>query len=133
MDISGMTSYEALLPYALKLFDRTVRRDLGPLDRLPPVAPVLQRQAIRMGTDTSGTATTLGQPENETDIIMVTGIGKRFSLVFSVSCKIATANAGSEEHGVLFDRHIVEELDNDEGCTVEFLFVAREAGRHRVR
>ncbi|KAG6871061.1 hypothetical protein C0995_008713 [Termitomyces sp. Mi166 len=131
MDISGMTSYEALLPYALKLFDRTVR--LGPLDRLPPVAPVLQRQAIRMGTDTSDTTTTLGEPENETEIITVTGIGTRFSLVFSVSCKIATANAGCEEHGVLFDRHIVEELDNNQGCTVEFLFVAREVGRHRVR
>ncbi|KAG6871851.1 hypothetical protein C0995_015727 [Termitomyces sp. Mi166 len=132
MDIRGMTSYEALLPYALKLFNRTLCSDLELLNDSPPVIPVLQRQAIRMGTNTSD-STTFGGPELKAGIIRVNGIGTRFSVIFSVSCKIATVNAGSEEHGVLFDHPIIEELDNGKGCTVECLFIANEIGRHHVR
>ncbi|KAG6888350.1 hypothetical protein C0995_009043 [Termitomyces sp. Mi166 len=132
MDIRGMNSYEELLPYALKLFGRTFRSDLELLNDSPPVIPALQIKGIRTETDTSG-LTTLREAEAEQGIITVTGIGTRFSMIFTVSCKIAVANAGSEEHGILFDRYIIEKLDNGEGCTVEFLFIACEVGRHRVR
>ncbi|KAF8973980.1 hypothetical protein BDZ97DRAFT_1777797, partial [Flammula alnicola] len=127
MDIVGMTSSEALLPHALKLLNQTVRRDRA----VPPVVPVLQRQVIRMGINADG-ATTPRELEAEADIITVTGIGTRFSVALSVGCKIAAAHAACDGSGIVFDRQNVDELDIGEGCTVEFFFIVREVGHHRV-
>jgi hypothetical protein len=127
MDIMGMTSTEALLPYALKLLNKTVRRN-----RSPPVVPVLRREVITMGIDTDGGATTFRELEAETDVITITGIDTRFSVVFSVGCEIAAADAACDGTGVLFDRHTVAEPGSGEGRTVEFFFIVREVGRHCV-
>jgi len=121
MDIKGMTSGSALMPHALMLLNRTVRHN-----RPPPVVPVIQRRAIQIGS------TTLEGPEAETNVITVTGIDTRFSVVFWVGCEIAVAGAASDTSEVLFDRHIVNELGSGKGRTVEFFFIVQGVGCHRV-
>ena len=121
MDIEGMTSGSALMPHALKLLNHTARRNRPPL-----VVPVMQRRAIKIGVDGATTGA-------ETDVITVTGIDTRFSVVFWVGCEIAAVGAASDHGtGVLFDRHTVDELGSGRGRTVELFFIAREVGRHRV-
>ncbi|KAG6827721.1 hypothetical protein H0H92_010658 [Tricholoma furcatifolium] len=129
MDIAGMSSTNALLPIALKLFGQTERRN-PQLSSLLAI-PALKRRAIRLGIDTDSIATLEG-PEARTGIGKVIGIYARFSVIFSVNCKIATARGDCDGAGVLFDRYIVEELNNG-GCNVEFLFVTNELGRHHIR
>ena len=122
VDIKGMASGSALMPHALKLLNHTARHNFP-----PPVVPVIHRQAIKIG------ATILEGPKAATDVITVTGINTRFSVVFSVDCEVAVAGAASDTiSGVLFDRHIANEPESEEGRTVEFFFVAQEVGRHRV-
>ncbi|KAG6830514.1 hypothetical protein H0H92_000355 [Tricholoma furcatifolium] len=130
MDIAGMATTNALLPIAVKLIKQTKRRDPQLTSLL--AIPALKRQAIRLGINTDN-VTTLDGPEAQTGIGKVIGIYARFSVIFSVSCKIATASGDCEGTGVIFDRYVVEELENGEVCNVEFIFITREVGRHLVR
>ncbi|KAG6848132.1 hypothetical protein H0H93_003088 [Arthromyces matolae] len=132
LDTAGLSSTEALLQILLKLLNQTVRRDLDVLSS--PAIPVLERQAIRLGIST-GNITTVNLEELEAKvlIITVTGLYVRFSVVFSVSCKVASAKADCDGNGIVFDRYIVHEVDDGEGCIVEFILVTREIGRHLIR
>ena len=109
MDIMGMTSSKALLPYALKLLNQTVQ-----CNHSPPIVPVLWREVIKMGVDTNS-ATTFRELEAKTDVITVTGIDMQFSVVFSIDCKVAAVNAVCDGTGVLFDWHTVAELGSRKG------------------
>ncbi|KAG6917987.1 hypothetical protein DXG01_016997 [Tephrocybe rancida] len=129
VDITGTTSTEALLPTALKLLNQTAHRDLSGLNSSPPVLPVFRRQSANANTSDNGA---LAQAMEE-GTITVTGIHTHFSVVFVVSCKVATASGGSQGGGVLFDRYIAKELPNGKGSTVEFLFISHKLGRHPVR
>ncbi|KAG6811091.1 hypothetical protein H0H92_009017 [Tricholoma furcatifolium] len=124
MDIRGLSSTEALLPHALKLFNQT-----NSSHPVPPV-PVLRRNATLIHG--SGAALTLSQGGT----IAVTGIHTRFCVAFTVNRKVSTAKGGCDGTGVLFDRYAVKDEDEDkeaDGSEVAFFFIAHEVGRHRVR
>ncbi|KAG6848212.1 hypothetical protein H0H93_002279 [Arthromyces matolae] len=123
MDISGLASTEALIPHAVKLFDKTARRDNS-----PPLVPVLRQHGvvIRGSRPSSFTATQEGT-------ITVTGIDARFYVVFKVDREIITARARCKGMGVLFDQYAVRESDDGDGYDVVFFFVTHQIGRHDVR
>jgi hypothetical protein len=125
MDIAGMTSSDTLLPYALKLLNKTIRRGVA-----APKIPCIRRQAIKIGVDTKNDPTL--ESDADTDAITVTGVSTRFSVVFLVDWEIATAGASSGGSGVLFERSVITELGSGEGHTVELFFIAGKAGDHVV-
>ncbi|KIL61813.1 hypothetical protein M378DRAFT_166453 [Amanita muscaria Koide BX008] len=129
MDIGGMSSSAALLPHALKLFNYTARRQS---EAWPFVVPRLRRQLVRTMIGTAN-ATTLRGNEAEADIITIHGVDSRFSVVFTSDRMIVTASARCDGSGVLFDRQIIEEMEDKDGHAVSFLFVVRELGCHVVR
>ncbi|KAM6499314.1 hypothetical protein JOM56_004822 [Amanita muscaria] len=132
MDIAGMSSSAALLPHALKLLNYTARRQSDTTPAWPFVVPRLRRQLVRTMIGTAS-ATTLRGNEAEADIITIHGMDSHFSVVFTSDRMIVTASARCDGSGVLFDRQIIEEMEDKDGHAVSFLFVVREIGRHVVR
>ncbi|KAG6856081.1 hypothetical protein H0H87_007570 [Tephrocybe sp. NHM501043] len=120
IDIRGLTSSDSLLPHALKLFHQTSHRDVSAL-----ILPKLEQKApFIVGSQLASLS------EGK---IIVHGIYTRFTVIFTSDRMIATAKAASDGAGVLFDRYVVKDDDDDKGYEVTFFFITHKVECQDVR